>query len=412
MLGLLVNRLLIPDFLHGVVFLAAALGSDALSNWIIPESGLVTVTALGVFLANMKSISIGHVVEFKENLGILLISCLFIVLGSRLNLGQLANHGPGAILFVVALIVVVRPASIFISLAGTGTPFKEQLFLALVAPRGIVAAAVGSVFALKVLTLASHDENLESLVASTRELESVIFLVIVSTVAFYALLAAPLARMLDLADTNPQGLLFASTTDWVRDLATVVQKAMFPVILADTNYSHISKARQEGLTAYCASILSEEVEEQLELSGVGRLFAVTRNDEVNELAANDYAHLFGKKNVYRLAPGDSKKGTRSSQEGNVGGRVLFGPEHDENALRTRYRQGWRFRATKLSEEFGIDDFRKMHGEKAFIAMYVESGNLHVITADTPLEPEAGQTLIAMVQPESSRPEQAKPNSGQ
>jgi CPA1 family monovalent cation:H+ antiporter len=111
------------------------------------------------------------------------------------------------------------------------------------------------------------------------------------------LAAAPVARALRLADANPQGVLFAGADAWVRDLALMVKNSGFPVMLVDTNVRNVSEARMSGLSAECASILSEHVQEELDLGGIGRLIALTPNDEVNALAVRELAHVFGRAQV-------------------------------------------------------------------------------------------------------------------
>jgi NhaP-type Na+/H+ or K+/H+ antiporter len=145
----LLRRFLIPDFLHNAVILAAVVASFAVSNVLQEESGLLTVTLLGVIMANQRYVSVRHVAEFKENLQVLLISCLFIVLASRQDPEVLAEVGWGGLLFLTALIVVVRPASVYLSTVGSELNLRERTFLAFLAPRGIVAAAVAAVFSLK-----------------------------------------------------------------------------------------------------------------------------------------------------------------------------------------------------------------------------------------------------------------------
>ncbi len=145
------RRYWIPDFLHGAVFLTIALGTFAVSNWLQPESGLIAVTLMGIVLANQKGIRIQNVLEFKEHLGILLISLLFVVLGSRLHLEDLLEVGLHGVLFLAVLILVVRPAAVLASTWGSNLPTRDRLLLAFLAPRGIVAASVSSIFALKLL---------------------------------------------------------------------------------------------------------------------------------------------------------------------------------------------------------------------------------------------------------------------
>jgi NhaP-type Na+/H+ or K+/H+ antiporter len=241
------RRYWLPDYLQGVTFLAVALAAFAASNALQPESGLATVTLLGVVLANQRKVSVRHVVEFNEHLGVLLISCLFVVLGSRLNIGAITSLGMSGALFLALLILVIRPASVFGACIGTATTYRERLLLAFLAPRGIVAAAVASLFALKVATIAS--ENV-ALAEQAEQLVPITFLVIVGTVSIYGLLAAPLARRLGLADPNPQGLLIAGASDWVRNVAKALKDEGFAVLLLDTNDVHVSprRSRQSSIT--------------------------------------------------------------------------------------------------------------------------------------------------------------------
>ena len=135
----------VPDFLEGVVSLAAALGLFAISNAFQHESGLLTVTVMGLAMANQKKVSVKHILEFKEHLRVLLISCLFIVLAARLTDAKLAAAlSWQSMAFLAALVLVVRPACVFISTARSGLSVQEKLFVCWMAPRGIVAAAVAS----------------------------------------------------------------------------------------------------------------------------------------------------------------------------------------------------------------------------------------------------------------------------
>ena len=214
---------LIPDFLHSVFILSVVAISFTASNIVQPESGLLTVTVLGIVLANQKSVSVKHILEFKENLRVLIISVLFIVLSGRIESSRLIDALPAGIALLIALIVVVRPLSVFISnLFSKDLNFSEQLFLSFLAPRGIVAAAVTSIFALEfkhviVDKLVDFDPVLNAeLLAQSKMMEPVVFIVIVGTVTFYGLLAAPLARILGVSKKDPTGVLFAGASPWAR----------------------------------------------------------------------------------------------------------------------------------------------------------------------------------------------------
>lgn len=393
----LMRRYWLPDELHGLAFLSVTLAVFAISNWMQPESGLVTVTVLGIMLANQRKVVIRHVVEFKEHLGVLLISCLFIVLGSRLELSEIWELGWGGFGFVAAMILVVRPASVMLSLLGDQTTWRERLFLSFIAPRGIVAAAVSSVFALRLgaYTVAGADST--ELWLQAERLIPVTFLVIVSTVTFYGLLAGPLARWLGLADSNPQGVLFAGAQPWVQTAARLLQEAGIQVMLVDTNFRRVAEARMAGLRAECASILSIYVHEELDLAGLGRLLALTPNEEVNTLAVREMQRLFGRGHVYQLASDGSTSARRQSVGEHLRGRQMFQKGLSAEELERRIAAGAVIKKTQLGDAFSYIDFQKRYGPSAILMFVItRKKNLSVCAPDKTPSPERGDTLIALV----------------
>ncbi|RCS49300.1 sodium:proton exchanger [Bremerella cremea] len=400
----------VPDFLHNAFILAVLLTVFAVSNYIQSESGLLTVTVLGLLMANQKQIPVRHIFEFKENLRVLLISCLFIVLAARVPVDNLVQVGWQGLLFVAFLIVVVRPASVFLSTIGSSLNWREKTFLCFMAPRGIVAAAVGSIFSFE---LAHNAETLGLIeIGGTSEgslVVPVVFLVIVGTVTFYGLTASPAARWLGLSSPSPQGVLIAGADRWIRDLAVLIKNAGFHVVLVDTNFRNITAARMQGLSAQCASILSDYVSEELNLGGIGRLLAATPNDEVNSLACMEFTHLFGRKEVYQLSPWDSGSGKRQSVSDHLRGRVIFGHGLDFYKIARRVTAGAQFKKTTITDEFTYHDFQQTHGESATLLFVVAENRLRIVTADDSFVPKAGQTIIALI---DSRPEPPrKPANG-
>jgi NhaP-type Na+/H+ or K+/H+ antiporter len=410
----LLRRFLIPDYLDSPAILAVVLVAFTISNRIMPESGLLTVTILGVILANQKAVSLRHVSEFKENLQVLLISCLFIVLGSRIALGDIVALGWAGAAFLAVLILIVRPAAVFLSTMGTELTIRERTFLAFIAPRGIVAAAVSSVFGLELAKLAHESVHgsdspqiaalAQQLADQAQRLAPLTFLVIVGTVVFYGVVSGPLARRLQLAVPDPQGVLFAGAEPWVRTIAKAVQEEGFPVLLVDTNYTHVAAAQMDGLRATCASILSEYAMEEIDLGGVGRLVALTPNDEVNSLATLQFAHLFGRREVYQLTPPSETTGRRESVGQHLRGRRLFGKDVTYEVLTSLMVGGSRVKTTRISEEFSYEDFRGMYGDRALVLFTVDSNRrLAICTADEPVKAKAGQTIIALVPPALETP---------
>jgi hypothetical protein len=345
---------------------------------------------MGIALANQKWVSIKHIVEFKENLRVLFISSLFIILSARLTLEEFSYAVTlKGLLFLVLLILLVRPVSIFVSTYFSDLNIKEKLFLSWMAPRGIVAAAVASVFALRLVEVGY--EQAERIVDIT-------FLVIAGTVAIYGLSAFQVARRLGLAKPNPEGILMVGAHAWARSIAKLLHDNGFQVTLVDSNWGNVSAARQEGLKSYYQNILIEDLSEDIELDGIGRLLAVTPNDEVNSLAALHFIEDFGRSQVYQL-PKVSKFSAKSEESipQHLRGRLLFGPEATFSYLDQKFTSGATLKKTPLTGEFSYESFKEHYGDKALPMFIIRKDNtLVVLTSDSTPKPMPGQFLISLV----------------
>ena len=375
----------VPDFLQAPVALGLAVLSFAVSGHFQEESGLVAVTVMGIYLANQRSVSVKNIIEFKENLRVLLISTLFIILAARLDMADFEKAGVPALYFLAFLIVVARPLSVYLSTIGSGLDIKERVFIMCVAPRGIVAAAIASVFALRLAEI-GHPQA-ELMVPLT-------FIVIIGTVAIYGLGALPLAKLLGLARVNPQGVLIAGGHRWARDLAKLLKDEGFEVLVVDDSWANVTDARYDGIPAWYGSLLSESLPEDVDLGGFGRLLALSRNDNVNTLAVVHFTDLFGRGGVYRLAP-ESEKGVAHEFRG----RGLFGEEVTFGELYDRYKDGAVIKKTKLTDEFDYEKFTDLYGGEALPLFVInEKGELRVFAADDTPEPASGQTVVALARP--------------
>lgn len=376
----------IPDFLQNPVTLMLVVATFTVSNHFQEESGLLAVTLMGIWLANQKTVSVKHIVEFKENLRVLLLSSLFILLAARLELSQLTGFGAREGLFVFALIFIGRPLAVAVSCLGSRLNWRERVFLAWMAPRGIVAAAVTSVFALQMKAVGYTQA--EQMVPLT-------FLVIVATVVIYGLTAKPLSRWLQVAKPEATGFLIVGAHSWAREIAAALQREGCPVLLVDTNSDNISRARLEGLPTCYASILSPDIAEEIDLTGLGRLLALTSNDEVNALAALHFIEIFGRAQVYQLPT--RKAGAKDAVSHHLRGRILFGEDLTYKELAARSVAGAAIHKTLITDEFGYETFHAAHGN-GVIPLFVLSdrGQIEIVTADTKVAPTPGQAIIALV----------------
>jgi len=387
---LLLKKYLIPDFLHSPVALMMVILGYAAANALQTESGLLAVTVMGIALASQRYVSIKQILEFKENLRVILISVLFIILAARLPAGDGILTGAAGWVFVLVLILIVRPAAVLAATFRTALKRSERFFLAWMAPRGIVAAAVSSVFALR---LAERD------IAGYEALVPVTFQVIIGTVAVYGVSASFVARRLKVARPNPQGILIVGAHLWARAIAETLQREGLQVVLVDSNWSNVSAARSTGLAATYGNILSEDLAYDLPLDGIGRLIAVTPNDEVNSLAALHFLDVFGSSEVYQLPPAVAAgKSKQQRVSPDLRGRYLFSRDATFQNLNSRFRSGTVVKRNTITEEFNIDQLRSRYGQTALpLFVITESGGLRVSTADSPLSARPGQVLISLVE---------------
>lgn len=382
-LSFLLKRHAIPDHLESLVTMLFVLTAFAASNILQEESGLVAVTLMGIIVAN-SGVTLKHIVEFKESLSLLLISGLFILLAARVQLDSFVELGWRGPLFVAFMILIVRPMSIFCSTVTSNLTLKEKLFLSWLAPRGIVAAAVSSVFAIH---LNHNGQDSAGLVPAT-------FLVIVGTVVVYGLTAFPLARWLGLATSDPQGVLILGANELARKIGQAIQEAGFPVLLVDTNRWNISTARMDGLRTRNADILNENALNELDLGGIGRLVALTPNDEVNSLGAMHFSSIFGRANVFQLTPWRRAEKQEKSVD-YLRARFLFGDELSYQRLVERLDAGAVIKTTKITPEFTYEEFQSEHGGNAIPLFITQNRKLTVVDAEHS-QPKAGQKLIALV----------------
>ena len=393
----MMRRYWIPDFLQVPMLLMAVIAAFAASNHCASESGLLAVTLMGVILANQKMVTVHHIQEFKEHLRIVLISLLFIVLSARVEPAQVAEMFSWRnALFLLLLIVFVRPACVWISTIGRGFTWQERVFLSWLAPRGIVAAALASVFALRIEQMGEDGGHLEHVSAEGSQLLPITFFVIIVTVTVYGLTARPLARWLGLASGDPQGLLIAGADRACRAIAKALSESGFRVLLADTNWANVQTAKMDSLEAHYQNILAEDAIESLDLGGVGRFLALTPNDEVNSLAAQHYTHVFGRGSVYQLS---STSGAGGHAPDRLRGRSLFTAGATHSDLHARLRSGAIVKKTKLTDEFDEAAYRELYGPDALVLFIItDSGKLTICSPDAPTSPSPGDTLVALVEP--------------
>lgn len=379
--GFALQRHLVPERLIPLVGLTAAVIAFGISDAIAKESGLLATSVLGLVLGNARRVRTETIIQFSEVIQTLLVGVLFIVLSARLTTEQLSEISVGVIGLVAVLVLVARPIGVAISTIGSSFSVREKLFLAGVAPRGIVAAAVASVFALEL-----EEAGLEG----AELLTPVTFAVIVATVLIYGFGAGPLARRLGLAGKSNEGVLILGAGVVEREIGAALAESGIKVIFASTNRRDERRARMAGHATYYGNLIEHELPWELDLAGIGRLAALTANDEVNTLACRRFREVFGAADCYQLAAAPIGPGIEGSVA-DIGGRVLFGPDMTHATLRKHFTAGGTIRKTSLTDEFTANNLPAglADGRALFL---VRGSSLLVGTID------ASRPLIERAQP--------------
>jgi len=383
--GQVLRRHWLPEFLHNMATLMLVFAVFALSNYLQAESGLLSVTIMGIWLANMKNVNMDDILDFKEALSILLISGLFIILAARVDFARVEQLGWHALGILLVIQFVARPVKVLVATWGSALSWRERALLAWIAPRGIVAAAVAALFALQLQQQGYAEAAL---------LVPLTFIVILGTVALQSSSARLLAVWLGVADPEPTGFLIVGANPLARAIARALQKQGLRVQLADTSWNNVRAAIMDGLPTFFGNVVSEHADRRLDLVGVGQLLALSAAQEENALALMRYRTEFGAANLYSLQV-SAEKETDVKIDKPRFGQIAFGEDVSYKKLSAMLGEGAEIHSTRLSEEFGFDEYYKQYFRAVPLFAISPRGKLSVYAAERELNPEAGWTIISL-----------------
>ncbi len=391
-LGVCLRKKWIPHYLQNTAVLTIILGVFAASNYVAYESGLLAVTIVGMVLANMKNVEVEDILEFKETLSVLLISGLFILLASRLQLDAITNLGSGVIIVLVSIMFVARPLSVAISSIGTGLNWRELALLSWIAPRGIVAAAVSALFSIKLEEIGYEGAGV---------IVPIVFLVIITTVVIQSLTAKPVAQMLKMRAPPPNGFLIFGGSQFNRMLAKEMQNQKIPVIVADTNWDAIKATRMQETPAYFGNPASDHAARHMDMSRIGTVLVMSPYKQLNPLISYHFEYTLGKDKVWGLT--NNEQATRPSHQ--VGQHyakrmTLFDEGVTYGYLATSVGQGAVIKTTRLTDEFTYDDYLETYGGRVTPLIAIDPTNkTHVVLFGQDIKAEANWRLMSLVRPE-------------
>lgn len=401
-LAFLIYQQWIPEYLQNYATLAAVLGTFTLSDTLVHESGLLAVTVMGIILGNINAIHIDRILIFKEDLSILLVSVLFVILSARLEWPLPEGILWAGILVFLAAQFIIRPISIFVATLGSQLSWRERTLLSFVSPRGVVAAAVSSLFALRLDNLGI--EGADALVP-------LVFILIIGTVVLQSATARPLARLLNVVAPDPKSVLIFGSDIVARTIASALKQQNVEVILADDSWNAISQARMEGLNTFYGNPTSRNAELHLDLTPIGYFLAISGRRELNYLACLHYREELGREAVYRmrvLGPDDAT--ARQIFAGKLHSKVLFDHEMTQLKFNELLAQGWTIKSNALTNIFGWPEFLAQHGQKTILLFGIDpTGKLKITNDKYKTEPKIGWTIIALVPPAPNKADQSHQN---
>ena len=385
------KRAWVPEFMKVPVLFTVLLIVFALSDEVLHESGLLTVTIMGIWIANAKLPSYEELRRFKEHATVLLVSGVFILLAASLDFGALRALDWRAALFVAAVVLVARPVTVLLALASTSLPFKERLFVALTGPRGVVLVAVAGLFGERLVELGVEDGGLIGPLA---------FVLVAVTVVVHGFTLKPFAAALGLTAAGTPGVLFVGGSRWTTGLAEALKQADIPVLITDPNRGHLRRAREAGITTFFGDVLSEGAELRLELQGYKLVIAATDNDAYNTLVATETGPEFGRENVYQIGREKGDK-ARYALPASLGGRT-FADGATYNELNRLMWGNWTFRVTTLSEEYSLEEWRAKRPEAKLLAFINPQNEITFVAKDKHVRSGPGVRLVSMLPPEEAQ----------
>lgn len=318
----------VPEELKNIFSLALVLGLFQVSSALAPDSGVVAVIVAGLVVGNTRAPVRRELVSFKEQLTVLLLGMLFVLLAADVRLGQVTALGWRGLVTVALLMAVVRPVAVALSTHGSKLTWRERGFIAWLGPRGIVAAAVASLFATRME--ASHIEGGPAL-------RALVFLVIAMTVVIQGLSGGWVAGLLGVRRTVPGGYVLLGANGLGRLVARALRAVGEPVTLVDMGAEACRRAQEEGFQVIFGDGLDERTLLRAQPEGREAFVGLTVNEALNVL----FAHTVREHHRTAHPLVAMHRGHSALHKENVGEqhRILFGDERSLDGWATRCDKG-------------------------------------------------------------------------
>jgi len=379
----------VPEYLKAPLTLAAVIAAYVLSNEIQHEAGLLAVTVFGMVLGNHNMPSLEEIRRFKDNISILLVSSVFVLLTADIDADVLLHLHWRSAALILAVMFVVRPLAVWIATAFSNMSWRDRLLVGWIGPRGIVAAAVGGFFGPHMIEAGYEDAVL---------LLPLIFGLVLATVMAHGFSIGRVADWLGLS-VQPHGLMVVGASPWTIELARVLGKDLkVSVILVDTSWHRLREARLAGLRVVHGEVLSEHLQQSLELNEIHSLLAASSNDSYNALVCSHFAPFLERSRVFQLPMyGSDDNGADKPQDKKAQphrGRPAFASGAQFEELWMLHDKGWKFYKTRITDEYGPEQLRRdLPADALMIGVLREGGRLELSVAGETTKTRLGDTVI-------------------
>lgn len=381
----------VPEFLKAPVLVTCALIAFSVTNLVLEEAGLLTVTTMGMVLGNSRISSLTEMRRFKETITVMLVSAVFIMLTASLKMDLIIGLGWNVAFFIITILFVVRPIAIFIATIGTGLTWQERVLTMWIAPRGIVAVAISGLFGATLVDQGVADG--EKLLAFT-------FAVVAATIILHGFSLPILAKLLDLKSTQRPGILFIGCSPWTVAFAEKLKALDIPVLIADNDWKKLQNARAKNIPTFFGDALSESAHHHLAITTWAKVIAATNNDAYNALICTEFGPEVGRVNVFQIGERSNSKDNEASSERNslrftVGGRQLTANGEGYFELLSKIQSNWSFSSTQITKEFAFSDFQNSRESGSITLLWFKpNGVFHFASTNETTEPSEGNIILS------------------
>lgn len=383
----------VAEFLKAPLLLVLVIAGFVLADMVQHESGLITVTVMGVVLANRQTFAGVALRRFKEDLSVLLIAGVFIILSATLDWEIIQQLRVEFVLYLLLLMFIARPATVLLSLLGSEMPWRERLFIAWIAPRGIVAVAITGLFALRLT-----QDN----VAGSELLVPLAFTTAIVTIVLHGFSARFWARCLRIERGEGNGLLLIGVNDWSIALAEALSKCDIKVAIADSSKFALRAARRREIETHHGDMLDDNFRHHFDWNEYHSVVACSDSDAYNALVCSELGPELGFIKVLQVAP-DQRSGMTVPRGG-----MLFSSPMGIYELQSKIVDGWTFSRTKLTDHFDFEDLKtQADPDAAPLAVVRPDGAYELFsTVRTPAVRQE-DTIVSFVPADSAEERKAK-----